>query len=62
MQRIYLDCNASTPIDPRVAEAMRAATDEGYGNPSSLHWAGAPAKEIVDREPAAGSDPPRLRA
>ena len=47
MQRVYLDYNASTPIDPRVAEAMRAAMDEGYGNPSSLHWAGAPAKEIV---------------
>ena len=47
MQRIYLDCNASTPLDPRVAEAMRTATRHGYGNPSSLHWAGAPAKQIL---------------
>jgi hypothetical protein len=49
MRRIYLDYNASTPVDPRVAEAMRAATEDGYGNPSSLHWAGAPAKEIVEK-------------
>jgi hypothetical protein len=27
MRRIYLDYNASTPIEPRVAEVMRAALD-----------------------------------
>jgi cysteine desulfurase len=48
MRHIYLDFNASTPIDPRVAEAMRAAMDESYGNPSSAHWAGAPAKKMVE--------------
>jgi cysteine desulfurase len=48
MQQIYLDFNASTPIDPYVAEAMRTAMANGYGNPSSAHWAGAPAKEIVE--------------
>jgi len=48
MRRIYLDYNASTPVEPRVAEAMRAAAEDGYGNPSSLHWAGAPAKAIVE--------------
>lgn len=47
--RIYLDYNASTPVDPSVAQAMRAAMDDGYGNPSSPHWAGAPAREIVER-------------
>ena len=48
MRRIYLDFNASTPIDPRVAKSMRAAMVEDNGNPSSLHWAGAPAKQIVE--------------
>jgi cysteine desulfurase len=48
MQRIYLDFNASTPLDPRVAEAMRTAMAEGYGNPSSAHWAGASPKEILE--------------
>ena len=48
MRRIYLDYNASTPLDPLVAETLRAAieTETGYGNPSSLHWAGRPAREL----------------
>ena len=33
MRRIYLDYNASTPIDPAVAVAMRALLDDHYGNP-----------------------------
>ena len=49
MRRIYLDYNASTPVDPRVAEVMREVMDDGYGNPSSTHWAGAPARAIVER-------------
>ena len=48
MRRIYLDFNASTPIHPAVAESMRAALEDGYGNPSSPHWAGAPAKELLE--------------
>ena len=31
-----------------VAESMRAALEDGYGNPSSRHWAGAPAKELLE--------------
>ena len=46
-QRIYLDFNASTPIAPEVAEAMRPFLSEHFGNPSSQHWAGIPAKEAV---------------
>jgi cysteine desulfurase len=46
---IYLDYNASTPIDPRVAGVMRPFLEEAYGNPSSLHWAGAPARRAVER-------------
>lgn len=49
MKQIYLDYNASAPLAPEVVEAMRLASDEGYGNPSSLHWAGAPASAIVKR-------------
>jgi len=48
MRRIYLDFNASTPIAPEVAEAMRPFLDDHYGNPSSRHWAGAPAREAVE--------------
>jgi len=49
MDRIYLDFNASTPIAPEVADAMRPYLAEHFGNPSSRHWAGAPAKEAVER-------------
>lgn len=48
MTQIYLDYNASTPIDPTVAAAMRPFLDEAFGNPSSLHWAAAPAKTALD--------------
>ena len=48
-RRVYLDFNASTPIAPEVAEAMRPYLTEHYGNPSSQHWAGAPAKAAVER-------------
>ncbi|MGH8166070.1 MAG: cysteine desulfurase family protein [Woeseiaceae bacterium] len=47
--RIYLDYNASTPVDPNVVQAMRSAMDDGYGNPSSPHWAAIPAKDTVER-------------
>jgi cysteine desulfurase len=49
MRRIYLDYNASTPIDPRVWEAMCAAGKGGEGNPSSTHWAGAASKGVLER-------------
>ncbi len=46
---IYLDFNASTPICPEAVEAMRPFLVDHYGNPSSLHWAGMPAKDAVER-------------
>ena len=46
--RIYLDYNASTPIDPRVAAVMQTAIESAFGNPSSPHWAGAPARAVVE--------------
>ncbi|HEY1360978.1 MAG TPA: cysteine desulfurase family protein [Xanthobacteraceae bacterium] len=48
MQTIYLDHNASTPIDPAVAAVMRPLLDTAYGNPSSGHWASAPAKAALE--------------
>jgi selenocysteine lyase/cysteine desulfurase len=47
-QRIYLDFNATTPLAPEVAGAMRQALQEPFGNPSSAHWAGRPAREAVE--------------
>jgi len=46
--RIYLDYNASTPIDPRVIAVMQSAMEGAFGNPSSLHWAGTPARAMVE--------------
>jgi len=48
MQAIYLDYNASTPIDPAVAAAMRPFLVEHYGNPSSGHWAATRAKAALE--------------
>jgi cysteine desulfurase len=47
-QRIYLDYNASTPVDPAVVAAMQPLLANHYGNPSSGHWASAPAKAMLD--------------
>ena len=48
MRSIYLDFNASTPIDPAVAAAMRPLVADAFGNPSSAHWAGATAKAALE--------------
>ena len=45
---IYLDYNATTPIDPGVREAMFPYLEEHFGNPSSSHAYGQPAKEAVE--------------
>ncbi|MEU6577174.1 cysteine desulfurase family protein [Streptomyces sp. NPDC046805] len=34
---VYLDHNATTPVDPRVVEAMMPFLTSGFGNPSSGH-------------------------
>jgi len=44
---IYLDNNASTPMDPEVREAVSAAMD-AYGNPSSVHSYGRRARRVVE--------------
>jgi cysteine desulfurase len=48
MDRIYLDHNATTPLDPRVFEAMRPWLLGGFGNPSSLHFFGQRARAAVE--------------
>jgi cysteine desulfurase len=48
-RRIYLDFNASTPIAPEAVDAMRGVLAEPFGNPSSEHWAGEPAKRAIEK-------------
>lgn len=48
MSFIYLDYNATTPIDPRVAEAMGPFLTGAFGNPSSTHAEGRRAKSALD--------------
>ncbi len=48
MDRIYLDHNATTPLDPRALGAMIDVLRDGFGNPSSLHWFGQRARAAVE--------------
>ena len=48
-RRIYLDHSATTPVDPRVAEAMTRSLTDNFGNPSSVHGFGQHARAAVDR-------------
>ncbi len=62
---IYLDYNATTPVDPRVLESMLPYLAVHYGNPSSDHVVGQRAKAAVEAaraEVAAliGATPPEI--
>jgi len=46
---IYLDYNATTPVDPAVVEAMLPYLSLYFGNPSSSHRYGHRAHDAVDR-------------
>jgi len=45
---IYLDHNATTPLDERVLEAMRPYLGPFFGNPSSLHRLGRMSRSAID--------------
>jgi len=48
MQRIYLDHNATTPVDPAVLEAMLPFLSGEFGNASSIHSFGQRARAAVE--------------
>jgi len=48
MKPVYLDYNATTPIDPRVADAMQPYLKMHFGNPSSSHLFGRETKPAVE--------------
>ncbi|MFQ5657626.1 MAG: cysteine desulfurase family protein [Candidatus Methylomirabilales bacterium] len=45
---IYLDHNATTPMDPRVQEAMRPYFGVAFGNPSAVHALGRKARVTLE--------------
>jgi cysteine desulfurase len=45
---IYLDYAATTPVDPRVLDAMLPYFRESFGNPSSIHRYGQKAESALD--------------
>ncbi|XP_062852563.1 selenocysteine lyase isoform X2 [Trichomycterus rosablanca] len=49
LDRIYMDYNATTPIDPEVTTAVTEALIDAWGNPSSTYLPGVKAKAIIDR-------------
>ncbi|MCK0159755.1 cysteine desulfurase family protein [Allomuricauda sp. F6463D] len=46
--KIYLDYNATTPVDPQVVNAMLPYFTENFGNPSSDHFFGWYADDAVE--------------
>ena len=48
MNRIYLDHNATTPVDPAVLDAMVPFFSGEYGNASSIHTFGQRARGAVE--------------
>ncbi len=49
MPPLYLDYNATTPLDPEVAKTMLPYLSEHFGNPSSAHWFGAQTKQAIEK-------------
>ncbi|MCE9531823.1 MAG: aminotransferase class V-fold PLP-dependent enzyme, partial [Planctomycetes bacterium] len=46
---IYLDYNATTPIDPSVRATMMPFLEDQFGNPSSTHLYGKTAHRAVEK-------------
>ena len=53
---VYLDYNATTPVDPRVIGAFERACRRNWGNPSSLHSAGTAAWDELEKLYSAAAD------
>jgi cysteine desulfurase NifS/selenium donor protein len=49
MKPIYLDYNATTPIDAEVIEVIKPYLEEYFGNPSSSHWYGIQTKKAIEK-------------
>nr|XP_045003816.1 selenocysteine lyase isoform X2 [Jaculus jaculus] len=47
-RKVYMDYNATTPLEPAVMEAVTEAMREAWGNPSSSYVAGKKAKDIIN--------------
>lgn len=48
MNDVYMDFAASTPVDPKVVEAMMPFFSEIFGNPSSIHSQGRAAMDAIE--------------
>ena len=48
MRKVYLDHAATTPVHPKVLEAMMPYFEDKFGNPSNLHDVGRDAKNAVE--------------
>jgi len=48
MRTVYFDYNATTPLDPKVREAMLPYLGQIWGNPSSVHHVGRQARALLD--------------
>lgn len=48
-KNIYLDNNATTPLDPEVMQAMLPCLKNDFGNPSSAYTLGRQARASIDR-------------
>lgn len=47
-REVYMDYNATTPVHPEVLEEILPFLQGSFGNPSSIHWAGRPARKAVE--------------
>ncbi|MGQ9566408.1 MAG: cysteine desulfurase family protein [Candidatus Bathyarchaeales archaeon] len=48
MKRVYVDYAATTPVDPRVFEAMKPFFTESFGNASSVNTSGVTARKAIE--------------
>ena len=53
---IYLDNNASTPVDPEVSDAIFSCLKRDFGNPSSAHMQGRRARDVIENSRKSISD------